>query len=95
MNAISSTSSTDYLYELEKIQQAKTLEKIQAKKQQEQQNNDTINISQQAIQASNTTTQSISSSSPLDSLVSDGTITQTQEDSIKTALQKAMEASQV
>lgn len=87
MNVISSTSSTDYLYELEKIQQAKALERIQAEKKQEQQDNDTVNISQQAIQALGTTTQSTSSSSPLDSLVSDGTITKDQASSVISAFQ--------
>ena len=83
MNTISNSQSTIDVYALKRIQEAKALEQVKIQHQKKQEENDSILISQQALQ----TTQVASSSSPLDSLVSAGTITQDQADAVQSVFQ--------
>lgn len=96
MNTISSNQNNIEVYLQRRIQAAKDLEqtKIEQKKRQEQ--NDFISISQQGLQALGSSTQASLSSSPLDSLVTAGTITQEQADAVSSVFQsrgKAIQAS--
>ena len=83
MNTISNTQSTIDVYALKRIQEAKALEQSKMQHQKKQEENDSISISQQAVQ----TTQVGSSSSPLDSLVSKGTINQDQANAVQSIFQ--------
>lgn len=87
MNTISSTQSTIDLYALKKLQAAKVLEQLETEQQKKQEQNDSIEISQQAIQTLGNSTQAASNTSPLDSLVSAGTITQDQANAVLSVFQ--------
>ena len=71
------------MYALKRVQETKALEQSRIQRDKKQEDNDSILISQQALQA----TQATSTSNPLDSLVSAGTITQDQADAIQSVFQ--------
>ena len=83
MNTISNTQSTIDVYALKRIQEAKALEQSKIEDQKKQKESDSILISQQTLQS----TQVSSTNSPLDGLVSAGTITQDQANAIQSVFQ--------
>lgn len=88
MNVISNNTSNLEVYLQRKVQAADELQQSkldQEKKRQEE--NDIISISQQGLQTLNNVTQAISGSSPLDSLVEAGTITQDQANAVQSVFQ--------
>lgn len=94
MNTISSNQNNMEVYLQKRVQAAKDLEqtKIEHKKRQEQ--NDFISISQQGLQTLSSSTQASLSSSPLDSLVTAGTITEKQADAVSSVFQSRGKAIQ-
>ena len=83
MNTISNSQSTIDVYALKRIREAKDLEEVKIQHEKKREETDSILISQQELQ----TAQVSPSSSPLDSLVCAGTITQDQANAIQSVFQ--------
>ena len=89
MNTINSTQNTISAYaQNEKVLKALEVAKVEEQKKETQ--DDSIKISQQALQALGTTTQTTTATTtnPLDSLVSAGTITVDQSNAIRVLLRR-------
>ena len=89
MNVTSTTQTNTDLYVQNKEKIAKALEKAKIEKEIKQAQDDSIGLSKKSLQALNSTQSVTKATSPLNALVSAGTITQDQA----TAIQSAFEAS--
>ncbi|MBC2456297.1 hypothetical protein [Clostridium beijerinckii] len=87
MNTISNKTNNLEVYLQMKVDAAKSLQQYKTEQQKNKDENDFISISHQGVQALNSSTQFALNSSPLDSLVESGTITQDQADAVQSVFQ--------
>jgi polyhydroxyalkanoate synthesis regulator phasin len=87
MNTISNKTNNIEVYLQMKVDAAKSLQQYKTEQQKDKDENNFISISHQGVQALNSSTQVALNSSPLDSLVESGTITQDQADAVQSVFQ--------
>lgn len=88
MNTINNNNTNNLeVYLQRRVDAAKSLQQYKTEQQKNKDENDFISISHQGVQALNSSTQVALNSSPLDSLVESGTITQDQADAVQSVFQ--------